>query len=114
MLFTAHLGGAHSTWALGNAGFGWRVAGYWVGLPGELKHILASTQDERLTDASFPSLFFLSLFFSSDRRWSRFESSSWEDEVLLRRGRLPDCVSLFRPPFDTTMRVHFPTEIDAR
>ncbi|KAL7413933.1 hypothetical protein BDY24DRAFT_369915 [Mrakia frigida] len=33
MLFTAHLGGAHSTWALGSAGFGWRVAAYWVGLP---------------------------------------------------------------------------------
>jgi len=33
-LVTAHLGGAHSTWALGRQGYGWaRVLAFWVGLP---------------------------------------------------------------------------------
>lgn len=33
-LFTAHLGGAHSTWALGRSGFGYaRLLAFWLGLP---------------------------------------------------------------------------------
>lgn len=39
MLLTAHIGGAHSDWALGNLSVGGRVAGYWVGVPCQSFHL---------------------------------------------------------------------------
>lgn len=33
LLLTAHLGGAHSTWALSSTSLVARIAGFWFGLP---------------------------------------------------------------------------------